>query len=957
MALSLRRRPKAPVDSTELVVKAIKVAQTPGVLMELRPEERQRVDQLAKAMSMGASWTRPGSQSGTVAHLARARPVSAEALAARAHAALGPSSNLTPLDIEVAMRNQGIDWVEPFAPGKPLTPYYGYNRRPRERNYEVGRNIGTQTRPGRIPFETLKHLSESYDVATICMRHAISDLRSMRLRFEPMDGYEENPVKEIEAAKTFLRRPDRSIDENGKPVPGSGLSFRNWLCKHASDVWRYDAGTMYRRRDRSGRLITLPVPDGTLFAPMLDYFGAEPYGDAPAYEQFIQGIPWDWLSASDLIYEPMWPHPEDPYGVAPIETILVNANTDMRLQTYFLQFFTTGQVPEAFATAPEDQSDPDALADWQEEWNGWTYGDQSERWGLRWLPHGTELEFYKPQQFDPDVAEYVMRRTVAAFMMVPHDLGFTDDVNRASGDTQMDVQFRISSLPNVAYYEDMLDAILQEDLSLPVQVRFDTGREKEDRLMEAQAHQIYVSIGAESPDEVRSKVLGYAVDPTEKVPRLFDSNRLGPIPISELLATSGDVDPLTGAPRPGTVQRRPFAYPGTPVPGQGVDGGQGQTQGPTGTQYDDNAASDRAKGKPAPRGGAGPKVGSQTKVYPKPVPRQQPSALPSASKPVQTNAPNPRRSAGVSGARAKSANDRAGAGGRQRTGSQRSLKEATAGISTATGIAGVHGAGEDSDSDDEDFAAKDLWRWQRQSRARVDRGQEPRHFLDSAIAKSTYDRVWYSLCAAETREQVDQAFSKAYLTEAEVAASARDEAREHRPFAGLALRAADTGRVLMVQRAHMEGDPAAGTFEFPGGHIDEGESTRDGAEREFEEETGCRLPDTVQPIAEWDSTNGVYRGHVYEVPNETDIDLHNRDEVVDPDNPDQDYFEAIVWMDPAHLSNNPAIRNELRADCHLAQHAIKPNDARKSTPKVAGIALVAADTGRVLMVQRANKHG
>ncbi len=701
----LRLRPRRAPDNMDLVTKALKVAQTPALLNELPPKERRAVDEVAKAIQMGSSWTRPGANSGTVAQIARARPVSATAVARNAAERLNPNGGPTPLEIETAMRNQGLDWVAPFAPGTPLQPYYGYNRRPRERDYPVGRNITTDTRPGRIPFSTLRQLVDSYDVASICIRHAIQDLRSMRVRFEPMDGYEDNPVKEIAAAKEFWRRPDGI------------LSLKNWMCKHAMDVWRFDAGTLYRQRDRSGRLIALPVPDGTLFAPMLDYFGTNPTGEAPAFQQFIQGIPWDWMRWEDLIYEPMWPHTEDPYGVAPIETVLINANTDLRLQTYFLQFFTQGQVPEAFALAPEDQSDADSLADWQEQWNDWTFGDQSERWGLRWLPHGTELEFYKPQQFDPDVAEYVMRRTVAAFMMVPQDLGFTDNLNRSSSETQVDTQFRINSLPNVSYYEDLMDSVTQKDLGLPVQIRFDTGREKEDRLMEARAHQIYVSIGAESSDEVRSKVLGYPVNPEERVPRFFDSVRLGPIPIEYLLSVAGDVDPLTGAPRPGTVQRREFLLPGA----------TGALPPAEGTQYDDNPE----HGLNASGRGPKAKRWDPTKTYPKP-----PVALPREGRPAgKPAAPRPRPAAGPLGAHPDEAT---GYGHSQR----------------------VH-----------------LSQWRSQSRSRVAKGRAPRPFMDSAISEDVYALVWKSLKDATTREEVDAAFAKARPKVAGVALVAKDTGR------------------------------------------------------------------------------------------------------------------------------------------------------------------------------------
>jgi 8-oxo-dGTP pyrophosphatase MutT (NUDIX family) len=135
--------------------------------------------------------------------------------------------------------------------------------------------------------------------------------------------------------------------------------------------------------------------------------------------------------------------------------------------------------------------------------------------------------------------------------------------------------------------------------------------------------------------------------------------------------------------------------------------------------------------------------------------------------------------------------------------------------------------------------------------------------------------------------------------------------------AGLAVRAADTGRVLMLQRAlpeEDEEDPAAGTWEFPGGRLDPGEKPIDAARREWAEETGCPVPKGT-PGGEWVSDNGVYHGYVLTIPREADVPVFGaRDHVTNPDDPDRDRIEALVWWDPAHLADNPALRPELGDD-------------------------------------------
>ena len=61
-----------------------------------------------------------------------------------------------------------------------------------------------------------------------------------------------------------LRKPDRK------------QSFKTWLAKYLYDVLAYDAGTLYRMRNRGGRCIGLLPLTARLIAPLLDYWGNIP---------------------------------------------------------------------------------------------------------------------------------------------------------------------------------------------------------------------------------------------------------------------------------------------------------------------------------------------------------------------------------------------------------------------------------------------------------------------------------------------------------------------------------------------------------------------------------------------------------------------------------------------------------------------------------------------------------
>ncbi|WP_432051821.1 NUDIX domain-containing protein [Streptomyces xiamenensis] len=135
--------------------------------------------------------------------------------------------------------------------------------------------------------------------------------------------------------------------------------------------------------------------------------------------------------------------------------------------------------------------------------------------------------------------------------------------------------------------------------------------------------------------------------------------------------------------------------------------------------------------------------------------------------------------------------------------------------------------------------------------------------------------------------------------------------------AGLVIKAADTGRVLMLQRSlDDDDDPAAGRWEFPGGGIEDGEEPLRAALREWQEETGATLPEDLLISDGWISENGVYAGFIAVVPTEDTIAIntdHEDRQVLNPDDPDGDHIEVVAWWDPAELPGMPALREEVRA--------------------------------------------
>lgn len=449
----------------------------------------------------------------------------------------------TPQPIADAMTAQGMSSSSYFGPGVPLTPSQGYSVRPRATDYPISANVSTTTRQswGRTGYDVLRELMRSYEVAQTCKNHKIDELRSMEPLFTPMDGFKGDGESAVAAARAALAFPDREHP------------WDEWLSLWLDNLLTFDAGPLYHRRNRAGQIIGLEVIDGSTIYPLIDEHGRRPKAPAPAYQQVIKGTAAVDFTAEDLTYTRFRPQTDSPFGMAPLESVMLTVNTDMRFQWHLLQMFTEGSIPGGFMELPPDVSNPDQVAEWQDYWDATFMGDQSIAHKLVAVPGGSKFTATAPDEFDPEFPKYLSTKVAAAFGVVPHDIGMTDDVNRSTGDSQADTQFRVNTLPWVRFIQTTMTRYLQHSLGLPVQMRLDTGRDKEDRLVEAQAWKIYVETGLASADEGRESILGLPVDVKQPVPRGMILPGKGFVPLTSLLSATTAVDPETKAPVTGTV--------------------------------------------------------------------------------------------------------------------------------------------------------------------------------------------------------------------------------------------------------------------------------------------------------------------------------------------------------------------------------------------------------------------
>ena len=167
--------------------------------------------------------------------------------------------------------------------------------------------------------------------------------------------------------------------------------------------------------------------------------------------------------------------------------------------------------------------------------------------------------------------------------------------------------------------------------------------------------------------------------------------------------------------------------------------------------------------------------------------------------------------------------------------------------------------------------------------------------------------------------------------------------------AGIAVRAADTGRVLLLQRALGDnddrGDPAAGTWELGGGHLHDGETPFEGARREWEEEIGCPLP-PGRVIGMWESPPDapIYQGFGYEVPSEANVAINlDHPRVENPDVPLHAKPETAAWFDTAALSGFSALRPEFSVSLPQALPVLNGHLGKAGDPRMMGASVNESD--------------
>lgn len=331
-----------------------------------------------------------------------------------------------------------------FSPGQPLTPP---EQEPvRLWDFPVGINAFITPRSAEpFGFAHLRAFS-NVELVRLAIETRKDQLESLHWRLNPRPTIARSFDIETRAARLtqFWRRPD------------GVRCFAAWLRLAVEDLLAIDAPAFEKRRDRLGRLIGLDVVPGDTIKVLVDETGRTPVPPHPAYQQIIKGRVWADLTTDDLIYAPRNRRPNHVLGLSPVEQIVVTIQTVIARQAAQLAYFTEGNAPLGFLTAPEGWG-PGQIRELQLWLNAQLAGQPAERAKLIWTPAGAAYTALKDPPLKDDFDEWLARIVAFAFSLPPTP--FVRQMNRATAGEDQDRSLEEGLAPLKLWVKRLVDEV------------------------------------------------------------------------------------------------------------------------------------------------------------------------------------------------------------------------------------------------------------------------------------------------------------------------------------------------------------------------------------------------------------------------------------------------------------------------------------------------------------------
>lgn len=361
-----------------------------------------------------------------------------------------------------------------LGPGLPPAPF-PLGGDPRQWQYRIGWNLPTEPGEGRVDAQTLLQLADSYDLLRRCIEIRKYELVALEWDIVPRERNNRKKVKAIhdkhadliDQIKQVFTYPEAYMRQSGKQWQRQGIrTWDEWLNGLLEDYFVLDAMTIYPRPKLNGELLALERVDGSTIKPMLSIDGRTPIPPAPAYQQYLYGIPRASFTLNDLYYKPRNLRNRSPYGYSHVEQALILINWALRMQLWYSAYFTDGSIPEGLLETPEGWT-PDQIWDFIDQLNTRLAGNPKALRQFMPAPAGGKWLPIKAFEFNEGLQDYIVTMTCALLDVMPIELGFMPRHGSGLGgkgfsEEQTATHHRKSLVPTAKWLESIFTQIIHQ---------------------------------------------------------------------------------------------------------------------------------------------------------------------------------------------------------------------------------------------------------------------------------------------------------------------------------------------------------------------------------------------------------------------------------------------------------------------------------------------------------------
>ena len=510
----------------------------------------------------------------------------------------------------------------PFSPILPVpvdSPEQSGRPEPRREQYQVGWNLPVGE-PGTeglklATFSTLRTLADLYSVARACIQLRKAEVRSLEWDVMPTADAAKANKGDVAWFRDFGERRAKAMRFFRRPDPDF-FSWSSFLDALLEEVFVFDALSLYVRPKRGkgmgkgllgSDLDCLELLSGPTIRPLYAIDGSYPRPPAPAYEQYLYGVPrsdfmqlvtgrdieeaglsdklWGQFRGDQLLYLPMVPRRWTPYGFPPVERALIPIMSGLQKQGWALDWFREGTVPAIYMSPGDESMTPNQIRELQDALNAFA-GDPAWHHKIIVLPPKSSVMPQRDAQLADQFDEIVMNQVCMAFDVMPMELGISPKVSTTvspGASNQMakmaqSTSERKGTKPLLMFLCDIMNTVLQvicgqDDMEFV----FEGLQEEQDQVQLTELLIQQVTNGLRSVDEARDELNLQPWGVPETAGPVFLA-QTGPVPfdlaVRQALTAATTPQPTQPAEPSQEKPGEPAPKPGEPKPATGAKPGE-----------------------------------------------------------------------------------------------------------------------------------------------------------------------------------------------------------------------------------------------------------------------------------------------------------------------------------------------------------------------------------------------